>query len=222
MLQSTQGAFGAVVLAFDQSKARSAQIVQKPEPRKDRPCISLLSLLDQFKMVTLQRNNRDDEKMIFRDKNDLYWHFNKSGTGFGAYKNGELVSMILMKENNDLPSEVRGTLEPSALEGRHAIIGGAIVDKKFRGMGLCVEMIESCISDALISRYDHLHARVRVGNEESMVAFKKAGFTVLPQTGPSPDAPEHTVHFLHLDMKDRRESWGKPRSAKIYEFTRQG
>lgn len=222
MLQSPRGALGAVVLPFDQSRTRSAQIVQKPEPRKDRPCISLLTILQQFNMVALQRNNRDDNKMIFRDKNDLYWHFNEAGTGFGAFRDGELVSMILMKENNDLPPEVRGTLEPSALEGRHAVIGGAIVDKKFRGMGLCAEMIESCISDALISHYNHLHARVRVGNEESMLAFKKAGFTVLPQTGPSPDAPEHTVHFLHLDLKKHRESWGKPRSAKVYEFTRQG
>lgn len=210
MSQPVQGAFGAVVLPFDQSRPRSSA-----ERHQGRPCIALLSILQQYKMIQLQRDNPDKDKMLFRDKNDLYWHFKKAGTAFGAYKDGALVSMILLRENNDLPPSVRHDLDSSALDGRHGVIGGAVVARPFRGMGLCRDMIESCIGEALLNHYDHLHARVRIGNEESLTAFRKAGFSVLPHTGPSPDDPDHQVHFLHLDLKARREAWENPPACKI-------
>lgn len=224
MSQSIRGAFGAVVLPFDQFRSRStaaaasesATVIPKPDRAQGKPCMSLLTILQQYKMIQLQRDNPDKDKMLFRDKKDLYWHFEKAGTAFGAFKNGELVSMILMHENNDLPPSVRKDLDPSALTGKHAVIGGAVVAQAFRGMGLCQEMIESCIDDARVNHYDHLHARVRIGNEKSLDVFKKAGFSVLPHTGPSPDDPSHQVHFLHLDMKAHRDAVENPPACKIY------
>lgn len=220
-----KSAFGANVFPFDQSARRTpAAVIQiqpaKAPPLEGRPSLSLLTILAQYKMIQLQRENPDRDKMVFRDKSALYWHFENAGTAFGAYKNGELVSMILMSEEDTLPATVKANLAPSALKGKHAVIGGAVVAKDFRNLGLCQEMIMSCIQDARLNNIRHLHARVRVGNEKSLETFKRAGFSVLPQTGPSPSDPRHTVHFLHMDLKALKETEIQPRTAKLYQFNK--
>ncbi len=219
MFQPIQGAAG-VVIPFHQ--ARNAAAPRKADPHApSKPSITHLMQMNQYQMINLQRDNPDRDRFLFRDKKDLHWHFNDhAGTGFGAYKNGKLVAMILLHENNDLPPVVRRDLDPAAQDGKHGLIGGAVVATEFRGMGLCRDMIESCIKEAQARRMDHLHARIRVGNESSLKAFQKAGFSVLPHTGPSPDDPKHDVHYLYLDMKAHQRAREATPACQIHEFDR--
>ena len=208
---SAPGAPGAIVISLDDFRKKSAPRPAEPKAERadhePRPSINLLTELNTFEMVSLQRNHLDESKMIFRDKTALWKHFNEvGGTAFGAFKNKELISMILMAETSDLPNAVQKSLPDPERAKRHAIISGVLVNPAFKGMGISQDMINACVANARITHIDHLYARVRTGNEASLKSFQKVGFEILPFAEQSSDASEHAVYYLHLNLSAERQA----------------
>jgi len=170
-------------------------------------------VLNVYSMESHQREQKDhmEGKMVFRHVPALQRHFNNANnTGFGAFVDKKLVAQVLMSENKELPAHVRENLPRSCQTGKHALIEGLLVSKDYEGQGLMKQLMQKCINDAVFSRIDHLHARVRVDNEGSLAGFRKMGFVVLGDPAPSPLHPHEQVYFLHLDLAPHREAYFNP------------
>ena len=81
----------------------------------------------------------------------------------------------------------------------HSTLGSVMTHPDYRGNGLMGQLIDQWMYAQSCTGTVHLHARVRTHNEPSLKNFLRKNFNVIA-TGPSPQAPEHTVYFMHRTL----------------------